>query len=69
MIKPEIAAQPAPDLLSAAVVAEPYSFERDHCRSRPVFHVELAQNMFNVFADGSRLCAKNDADIVVAFSL
>ena len=44
-------------------------FERHHRSRRAIFDVELAKNMFDVFANGAGLCAENDADIVVAFSL
>lgn len=43
-------------------------FERHHC-SGPVFNVELAQNVLDVFANGAGLRAENDADIVIAFAL
>ena len=44
-------------------------FERHDCGGGPVFHAELAQNMFDVFADRAGLCAENDADVVVALAL
>ena len=36
---------------------------------RAVFHIELAENVLDVFADGAGLRAENDADIVIAFAL
>ena len=36
---------------------------------RPADNIELAKNMFDVFADGARLCAENNTDIVVALAL
>ena len=44
-------------------------FERHHCSRRAIFHVELAENVFDVFADRAGFCADNHADFVVAFAL
>ena len=34
-----------------------------------VFDIELAQNVFDVLADGASACAENDPDVLVAFAL
>jgi hypothetical protein len=44
-------------------------FERYDCSRRAVFYIELAQNVTDVLADRAGLRAKNDADIVITFSL
>jgi len=44
-------------------------FESYYCSGRTVFHVELAKDMFDVFADGAGLCAQNNANIVIALAL
>ena len=44
-------------------------FECHDCSRGPIFHIELAKNMFDVFTDGTRLCAENNTDIVVTFAL
>ena len=41
---------------------------RDHCSSRAVFDVELAQDVFDVLADGAIARTENDADGVIAFA-
>jgi hypothetical protein len=43
-------------------------FERQHRSRRAVFDIELAENMFDVFANGAGLCAENNADVVVTFA-
>src|SRR6266487_2815640 len=44
-------------------------FERDYRSGGAVFDIELAQNVFDVLADGASACAENDADVLVAFAL
>jgi hypothetical protein len=44
-------------------------FERYDCSGGAIFYIKLAQNVTDVLADGAGLRAKNDADIVIAFSL
>lgn len=44
-------------------------FERDNRSGGAVFDIELAQNVFDVLADGASACAENDADVLVAFAL
>jgi hypothetical protein len=41
-------------------------FKRQHGSSSAVFDIELAQNVFDVLANGAGLCAENNANIVVA---
>jgi hypothetical protein len=41
-------------------------FERRYQRGA-IFDIELGKNMFDVFADGGRLCAQNYADVIGCF--
>ena len=38
-------------------------------RRRAIFHIELAQNVFDMLADSAGLCAENHANVVIAFAL
>ena len=42
--------------------------ERHHRGSCPVFHVQFAENVLDVFANRAGLRAENDADIMIAFA-
>jgi hypothetical protein len=44
-------------------------FESHDRSSRAVFDIELAENMFDVFANGAGLCTQNNADVLIAFAL
>jgi len=47
----------------------PARFECNHRSSCSVFDVKLAQDMFDVLADGAGLCAENGTDVLVGLAL